>query len=75
VVLVAVRDDDPLDVVDALAEVAEVRQHEVDADHLGGREAQPHVDDDDRALVLEHHHVLADLAQPAEREDAERRRH
>src|SRR5205085_2226374 len=75
VVLVAVRDDDPLDVVDAVAQVAEVRQHEVDADHLGGREAQPDVDDDDRVLVLEDHHVLADLAQPAQREDAQRAGH
>ena len=48
VVLVAVGDDDALDVVDALAQVGEVRQHEVDADHLGGREAQADVDDDDR---------------------------
>ena len=71
VVLVAVGHDDALDVVDPRAQVAEVGQHQVDADHLGGREAQPDVDDEDPALVLEDHHVLADLAQPAEREDAE----
>ena len=47
VVLVAVGDDDALDVVDALAQVGEVGQHEVDADHLGGREAQADVDDED----------------------------
>ena len=75
VVLVAVGDDDALDVVDPRAQVAEVGQHQVDADHLGGREAQPDVDDEDPALVLEDHHVLADLAQPAEREDAERAGH
>ena len=72
VVLVAVGDDDALDVVDAVAQVGEVGQHEVDADHLGGREAQPDVDDDDAVLVLEDRHVLADLAQPAEGQDPQR---
>ena len=62
VVLVAVRDDDRLDVVDVLAQVREVGQHEVDAHHLGRREAQPAVDDDDPAVVLDDRHVLADLA-------------
>ena len=53
VVLVAVGDDDALDVVDALAQVGEVGQHEVDADHLGRREAQADVDDDDPVVVLD----------------------
>ena len=73
VVLVAVRDDDRLDVARALAQVGEVGQHEVDPDHLGRREAQPDVDDDDAAVVLDDRHVLADLAEPAERQDAQRR--
>ena len=66
----AVRDDDRLDVRGALAQVGEVGQHEVDADHLRRREAQPDVDDDDAVVVLDDRHVLADLAQPAERQDA-----
>ena len=70
VVLVAVGEDDRLDVVGALAQVGEVGQDQVDAEHLGGREHQPGVDDDDPAVVLDHGHVLADLPQPAEREDA-----
>ena len=70
-VLVTVGDDDRLDVVGPLAQVAEVGQHEVDPEHVGGREAQPGVDDDDPAVVLDDRHVLADLAQPAERQDAE----
>ena len=49
VVLVAVRDHERLDRVDVLAQVREVGQDEVDAHHLGGREAQPAVDDDDPA--------------------------
>ena len=69
-ILVAVRDHDRLDVVCPLAQVAEIRQHQVDAEHLGGREAQPGVDHDDPPVVLHDGHVLADLAQPAEREDA-----
>ena len=70
-VLVTVRDDDRLDVGDALAQVREVRQHEVDAHHLGRREAQAAVDDDHPAVVLDDRHVLADLADASEREDAE----
>src|SRR5581483_8670985 len=39
--------------------------------HLRRREAQPHVDHHDPAVVLDDGHVLADLAQPAERQDAQ----
>ncbi len=63
-------DDDRLDVLGALAQVCEVRQHEVDPDHLGRREAQPHVDDDDAVVVLDDRHVLAYLPEPAEGQDA-----
>ena len=70
-VLVAVRDHDRLDRVDVLAQVREVGQDEVDAHHLGRREAQAAVDDDDPAVVLDDRHVLADLADASEREDAE----
>ena len=66
-----VGDHDRLDVVDPVSQVGEVGQHEVDAEHLGGREAQADVDHDDRVVVLQDHHVLADLAQAAERQDAE----
>ncbi len=74
-VLVAVRDDDRLDVARALAQVGEVGQDEVDADHLGRREAQPDVDDDDPLVVLDDGHVLADLPQAAEGQDAQRGAH
>ena len=59
---------------DALAQVREVGQDEVDAHHLGRREAQPAVDDDDPALVLDDRQVLADLAHASQREDAQLRR-
>ena len=65
-VLVAVRDHDRLDVLSALAQVGEVGEHEVDANHLRGREAQADVDHDDAAVVLDHRHVLADLAETPE---------
>ena len=68
-VLVAVGEDDRLDVVELVAEIGEVRQDEIDPEHLGGREHQPRVDDHDLAAVLDHGHVLADLAEPAERQD------
>ena len=71
VVLVAVGDHDRLDRVDVVAQVGEVGQDEVDAHHLRRREAQPDVDDDDAAVVLDDAHVLADLAEPPEREDAQ----
>ena len=68
-VLVAVGQHDRLDVVDPPAQVGEVGQDEVDAEHLGGREHQAGVDDDDPAVVLDDGHVLADLPEPAERQD------
>jgi hypothetical protein len=72
VVLVAVGQHDRLDVVRALAQVGEVGQDEVDPELVGRREHQPGVDDQDAAVVLDDHHVLADLAQAAEGQDAER---
>ena len=74
-VLVAVGDHDRLDRVDVLAQVREVGQHEVDAHHLRGREAQPAVDHDDPPVVLDDGHVLADLADASQREDAQRAAH
>ena len=51
-----------------LAQVGEVGQHEVDAEHLVAREGDAGVDDDDALGRLDHRHVLADLADPAERD-------
>ncbi len=65
-VLVAVSEDDRLDVIGPVAQVFEIRQDEVDAEHLRGREHQTGVDHHDRAAVLDHHHVLADFPQSAE---------
>jgi hypothetical protein len=75
VVLVRVREDDGPDPVAALGQVADVGQDQVDAEVLVARKREPRVDDDDLAVELEHGHVLADLADPAERDDAKRVSH
>ena len=71
VVLVAVGEDDRVDVVDPVAKVGEVGENQVDAEHLSGREHQTGVDHDDAPVELDHRHVLADFAEPAERQDPE----
>src|SRR5437762_2297376 len=49
-VLVAMGDDDPVDVPGPLTQVAEIRQHEIDPEHVGRREPQPRVNDHDPLL-------------------------
>ena len=73
VVLVGVGDEERPDLGAVLLEVGDVGDDEVDAEHLLVGEHEAAVDDDDVVAVLEHVHVLADLAHPAERDDAERR--
>ena len=75
VILVTVRQDDRAQRARRIAQVAEVGQHEVDAQHLVAREAEPGVDQDALAVLLDHGHVLADLAETAERDDPDCRRH
>ena len=71
-VLVGVGDEEGLDLLAVLLEVRDVGDDEVDPEHLLVGEHQAAVDDDDLVAVLEDVHVLADLAHPAERDDAER---
>src|SRR5690606_38963864 len=71
VVLVGVRQDDGLDLVEPVSDVLEVGQDQVDARLLGIGEEYPAVDDQQAAGVLEDRHVPADLAQPAQRDDAQ----
>ena len=51
-------------------QIAEVGQDQIDAEVLVAREGDPGVDDYRLAPVLEDGHVLADLAETAERDDA-----
>ncbi len=69
VVLVAVRQDHGLDRAGVLAQVREVRQHEIHAEVLVAREGQPGVHDDDGAVALVDGQVLPDLAQAAQGDD------
>ena len=79
VVLVTVRGDNRDDPPGVLAQVREVREHEVDAVHVRVGEHQAAVDEQDltvgtiarRATAeLDRHAVAADLAEPAEEDDA-----
>ena len=70
VVLVPVREHDRLDVVGSVAHVLHVGQDEVDPGHVGRRERQPDVHDQQPAVELEAGHVPADLADPSEEDEA-----
>jgi hypothetical protein len=54
------------DAVGVRAQVGEVREHEVDAGHVGVGEHETAVDDDDPAVDFEAEAVPADLSEPAE---------
>ena len=71
VVLVGVRQHDAVDQVEAVPDVVEVGQDQVDAglEVLGEQHAA--VDDQQPAGVLEDRHVAADLAEAAEGDDAQ----
>lgn len=71
VVLVAVREDDALDVVEAVPDRGEVGQDQVDSGLLLLGEEHSAVDDEQAAAVLENRHVAADFTEAAERGDAE----
>ena len=68
VVLVAVGEHDAADIADALLQPRDVRDHEVDAEHLLLREHEPGVDDHDVVAAAEREHVAADLSEPPERD-------
>ena len=70
-ILVAVRQHDADDVGEAVTDRTEVREDQVDAGMVLLGEQHPAVDDEQLAVELEHGHVAADLAEPAERDDAQ----
>ena len=69
VVLVAVRQHDGLDLVLVLDEVADIRDDEVDAEHVFIREHQSRIDDEDLIIHADDSHILADLPQTSEGDD------
>jgi len=70
VVFVAVREHDAAHHLLAVAEVREVGQDEVDAEVLVAREREACVEDDDRTVRLVDGHVLSNLTEAPERDDA-----
>ena len=69
VVLVAVGDEQTLDLILVLHHKGEVRDDHIHAEHLAVREHQTAVHDDHIAVALVDGHVLADFAQTAQRVD------
>ena len=71
VVLVPMGEHDPVDPLRVLPEIAEVREHQIDAGHVGVREHEAAVDDDDAPFDLDAKAVATDLPQSAQEDDAD----
>ena len=71
VVLVGVREDERLDLAEPAVQVSEVGQDQVHAGLVGIGEQDAAVHDEQPAAVLEDRHVPADLADPAQGDDAQ----
>src|SRR5262249_12963711 len=71
VILVRVRQYNRVNEVQPAFERGEVRQDQVDAGLVLLREQDPAVDHQQPPVVLEHGHVAADLADPAERDHSQ----
>ena len=71
VVLVAVGEDQRLDLVELVADRVEVGEDQVDTGVVVLGEEDAAVDDQQAVVVLEDGHVATDLAEPAERDDPE----
>ena len=74
VVLVAVGEEDSAEARGALGEVLEIGDDRVDPRHLGGRKENAGVEQEEVLLPLQHERVEAELTEPAERDEADRRR-
>src|SRR4029453_2381511 len=72
VVLVPVGQHHGLDPVQVLPDVLEVWQDQIDPRHLGVRERQARVEDEEPIIQLDAGHVAADLTDAAEECDASR---
>jgi len=70
VVFVTMGDDDRPDCLELIAQVGPVRDDKVHPQHVALREHDAGINDDGVAPVLEHQHVLADLPQSPQGDDA-----
>ena len=67
-ILVAVRDHEALHFAVILFQIRDIRQHDVDAEHVVLREGHAAVDDDDAVAVLDRGNIHTDLFEPSERD-------
>ena len=70
VILMAVGNEEAAQLLLTVDEIGDVGDDQIDAVHIVLGEAQTAVHDDHIVAVFEHGHILPDLIQPAERDDA-----
>ena len=68
-IFVAVCEHDGLDLVAVLEEIRDIRNHEIDAEHILLREHETGINEQDLILIADDRHILANLSQTAERND------
>ena len=68
-IFVTVGQDDAGDLIPAFGDRGNIRDHQVDAEHVGLGEHQTAVDDQQAACRLDDHHVQADFTEPAQRQN------
>ena len=68
-ILVAVRQYDAFDTVAVFQQIGDVRDDEVDAEHVLRREHQSRIDDENVIAETQYRHVLADFPEAAQGDD------
>ena len=69
VILMSVRQDDCLDLVPVFDQIGNIRNNEVDAEHILLREHEPGVHNENLIIHTDGSHVLSDFAKTAKRYD------
>ena len=70
-ILVTVCNDDALDFVFAFKDIFHVRDDDVNPQHIALGEHEAAIDDQQLIVVFKDHHILADLANAAEGDNAQ----
>ena len=68
-IFVTVGYDQSLDLVAVVLDIFEIRQNNVDAEHIVVGEHESAVDDDRLVFIFEHCHVLTDFTESADRDN------
>jgi hypothetical protein len=71
VVFMAVGEEYAANLVAFFPEAGNIRNYQIDTEHMGFRKHESAVDNDDIIAMLEEHHIEADFAQPTEGYDPE----